>query len=504
MQESHSENVPEGTIVPNNPFFRSGLSSREYVRDAIFERVVAGWSKPVSSTSEAVSRCASVVTDLLEACQDAVITGRSKREFGELVDECLALVESTVAQCYIAHGKSPAEEYARIESTSISIVNDGFAMMGSDVRVEHTTEGTLIRNRGAGLPQFPGAQCLWDDLGLARETDVPGQSWNTNGISTFFHRLDFADFRYWDAIYWRTGYIDRQYGEHRDSFVTEYDMRATTDDPFRRAQVFADHTDKKSLWFRVARSWGMRDHMILTFETNRTRSIESVDMPSKHDLGRRYHSSEPGVAYNAKIELVAWFLGRDNSIPEIEAVLGRPYYELTDLSFGNGGPVNGEIGINASVDAAVDDIVNEALRLMSVLHVRPYIFWTSETELMIAAARPGSNTGPWSRADVERVAPLLASVDGLAVGGNNAGLLEWSNARRTAYEPGCDWDSVAIDDARLKDFWLTFPALERFLNSESWSEDDRVLMRRLVRLSRFGYGLPHVRKPEYRDVHTLP
>ena len=61
-----------------------------------------------------------------------------------------------------------------------------------------------------------------------------------------------------------------------------------------------------------------------------------------------------------------------------------------------------------------------------------------------------------------------------------------------------------IDDAHLKCFWMERPHLERFLNSESWFDDDRTLMHRLVRLSRFGYGLPQVRKPEYRDVHMLP
>ena len=151
-----------------------------------------------------------MIADILAACEDAVVTGRSKREFADLVDEFIGLVLSTVAQCHIAHGRSPADEWLQIEAIAISIVNDGFAKMGSDIRVEHTAEGPLIHDRGAGLSSFPGAQCLWDDLGLPRETDVPGQSWDSNGISTFFHSLDFADFRYWDAIYWRTGYIDRR------------------------------------------------------------------------------------------------------------------------------------------------------------------------------------------------------------------------------------------------------------------------------------------------------
>ena len=142
--------------------------------------------------------------------------------------------------------------------------------------------------------------------------------------------------------------------------------------------------------------------------------------------------------------------------------------------------------------------------IMSVLHVRPYAFWTSETELMIAAARPGSILGPWGRSDVEAMAPLLSAANGIAVGGNNAHLIEWSNARRTAYEPGYDWNDVEIDDARLESVLINRPDLERLLNSESWHDDDKVLMHRLVRLGRFGYGLPRVRKPEYQDVHVLP
>ena len=67
-----------------------------------------------------------------------------------------------------------------------------------------------MANLGIMIPEFPGEHCLWDDLGLPRETDAPGQSWNPNGMSTFFHGLKFSEYRYWDAIYWRNGYLDRQ------------------------------------------------------------------------------------------------------------------------------------------------------------------------------------------------------------------------------------------------------------------------------------------------------
>ena len=502
-----SGRVPDGTRVPDNAFFLSGLSSRDYIRNAVFERVEAEWSGTHSVQVELRSWCASKIADVLIASEDAVLTGRSEREFEDLVDMCAALVLTTVSECYVAHDKHPSAEPNVIEFTAATIVNDGLEQMHSDVRVDCSHQGFLIRNRGAGLASFSGEFCLWDRLGLSRETDVPGQSWNPNGISTFFHQPDFPGFRYWDAIYWRTGFIDRQTGERRFSFVDEYDARSSRigdADHERRASVLADHSDGRSLWFALARRWRMKDHMILAFETNRTRSIETVDLPRKFDLRERYHSRDPRVSMTAKNELAAWAIGRENVIPEIEAVLGRPYYELLDLICGDGSPTDATEDLNQSVATAVDDIIEEAVRVMSVLHVRPYILWISETELMIAAARPGTNFGPWNRADVEERAPLLAAVDGVATGGNNARLIDWCNARRTAYEPGYDWSDVENDDARLKNFLADRPDLERLLNSESWSNDDRILMHRLVRLGRFGYGLPQVRKPEYRNIHVLP
>ena len=364
---------------------------------------------------------------------------------------------------------------------------------------------------GSGIPQFPGEHCIWDDLGLPRETDAPQQSWNPNGMSTFFHKIRFSDYRHWDAIYWRNGYLDRQQSESgypavdqvRYGFVDQISDAIEWDRADRaevRAKALADHSDKRSLWFRIARRWNMRDHMILVFETTRTRSIDSVNLPGKHDLRNRYDSGEPGVAARAQEELMSWFDGSGMTIPDIEAVLGRPYYELM-YGVLDTGIIE---AIQQSVDATTTDITSEAVRLMTELHVRPYIFWTSETELMIAAARPGSNRGPWNRQDIEKTAPLMSAVHGVAVGSDNAGLMEWSNARRTAYEPECNWHTIANDDARLKDFLSALPDLQELLDARSWTDDDQELMRRLIRLGRFGYGLPPVRKPEYRDVHVMP
>ena len=226
---------------------------------------------------------------------------------------------------------------------------------------------------------------MWDSLGLPRETNVDGQSWNPNGISIFFHQLRFQDYIYWDAIYWRTGYLDREVGEHSDRFVTELDQQfhvETFEDRDERARILTRYSDQKSLWYQCARSFGMRDHMIIAFETSRTRPIESVDFLSKYEIRRSYHSTNPEEKMRAQIALAAWTLGNDQiRTADIEAVLGRPYYELADL------PVSeSRQDIDSSVTAATDDIIDEAVRLMKTLHVRPYAFWTSETELMIAAA----------------------------------------------------------------------------------------------------------------------
>ena len=508
---SHQPRIPQGTRVPNNLWFQSGLPSGEYLRESVYDRVTSSWRGHKGNQGNEVSRCASKVADVLTGLEDATITGRSARSFEEIIDLCTALVQSIVAKCYMEHGKNLQDESSLIEAISGDIVNEGLTKMESDIRLEFTTQGFLIKDRGIGIPQFPGNRCIWDDLGLRRETDTPGQSWNPNGMSTFFHKLKFSDYRYWDAIYWRNGYLDRQQSvtgypdadQVRYGFVDQISNAIEVDRLDRaevRAKALADHSDKRSLWFRVARQWHMRDHMILVFETTRTRSVDLVNLPGKHDLRNRYHSSNPQIAADARSELLAWATGTRLTIPDIEAVLGRPYYELMYGVL--------DIGIikaiQQSVDITTNDIINEAVQLMAELHVRPYIFWTSETELMIAAARPGSNRGPWNRQDIEKTAPLISAVHGVAIGSNNAGLMEWSNARRTAYEPECDWNTVAADDAQLDYFLSTSPDLHRLLDSESWTDDDQELMKRLIRLGRFGYGFPQVRKPEYRDVHILP
>ena len=503
--------------------FRSRKSSEDHLREAVRIRIhgLESDAEDARKTSNAM------VADVLSVHEKAVLGGRSSEECTEVIAQTAGVILSLVKEYYTPRGGFPIDlgQWAdtveamhtqeAVNEISIAMVNDGLSHMGSDIRCVLTSQGLRVFSRGGGLPQFSGDRSLWDELGLPRETDVRGESWNPNGISTFFHELDFSEFRHLDAIYWRTGYIDRQYGEHRSSFIEEYDARAqpfktvdlleTSEQRMRRAETraraLADISDEHSMWFQLARQWRMKDHMILAFETNRTRSIETVDLTGKHELRERYHSKDPRVAMTAKMELAAWALGRENVIPEIEAVLGRPYYELTDLDFYSDGAAE---DVNLSVSATVDDIVDEAVRAMSVLHVRPYIFWASETELMIAAARPGSNIGPWSRADLESAVTLAPStVDAVSASGGG-GLLAWTSVHRAAHEPGYDWDDVQADNARLKQRWLETPDLGKFLDYESYSEDDRILMHRLVRLSRFGYGLPDVRKPEYRNAHILP
>ena len=327
---------------------------------------------------------------------------------------------------------------------------------------------------------------MWDSLGLPRETRVNGQSWNPNGISIFFHQLSFQDYIYWDAIYWRTGYLDRQVGEYRDRFVAELDQRfhvETLEDRNERARILAQYSDQKSLWYQCARFFGMRDHMIIVFETSRTRPIESVDLPNKHEIRRKYHSSDPREKMEGQIALAAWTLGNGRvSAADIEAVIGRPHYELWDLPVSECRPE-----IDSSVAAATADITNEATRLMKTLHVRPYAFWVSETELMIAAARPGIASGPWTRQELEQQAPLLVSdADGVMrrIPDN---LREQSNRFRVAYEPGQSWNKITEADAKLVRWLDRFPDYRDLLESEEYTDDDSELLHRLIRLSRFGY-----------------
>ena len=514
--------VPDGTRIPNNAFFLSGLSSDEYLRRAIQMRMGASSSSQEEARSAELTSAA-MVADILEACEDAVLTGCSEKEFAELIADTHGTVLNLVRRNYIPRASIPFDLGVATEGIqamhaqeatnviAISVVNDGLHHMASDIRCELTEEGLRVYDRSGGLPQFTGSECLWDELGLPRETEVPGESWNSNGISTFFHRLDFVDFHYLDTVYWRTGYLDRQDGERRRRFVEEYDAKPspfeivdlaeTRGQRIRRAQLraedFANISDEQSLWFQLARQWRMKDHMILAFETNRTRSIETVDLSQKYDLRHRCNSPDPSVASQALNELESSALNRTNPIPEIEAILGRPYYELAERSFGvDGSPAEATSGIDLSVASAVADIMREAVAAMSVLHVRPYFFWASETKLMVAVARPGSNIGPWSRTDVEATVTLTPSTDDTPSHGKGAGLLEWNNVQRAALEPGYQWDDVEADNARLKQLLLGAPKLGRFLDHDSWSEDDRVLIHRLVRLSRFGYGVPNVRKPE--------
>lgn len=328
---------------------------------------------------------------------------------------------------------------------------------------------------------------MWDELGLLRETDVPGQSWNQNGISTFFHQLKFEEYLTWDAIYWRTGYLDREAGEHRDSFVHELDATmevVTLEDQARRAEILARYSDSKSMWFQVARHLGMRDHMILAFETTRTRSIDTVDWNDKHEIRHLYYSNDPSEHMKGSIKLTVHdsLYSATPHITNMEAVLGRPYYEITEGMIGNG-----ELqSIDQSVESITDDVINDALRIMLVLHVRPYAFWTSETELMIAAGRPGNVSGPWTRAEIEQTAPMLQMIPGTNPHSN---LRDWSNMIRDFYEPGIDRATIVNDDKNLLELMgVCHPNLRTVLESEIHTSDDRELIKRLVRLGRFGYG----------------
>ena len=330
------------------------------------------------------------------------------------------------------------------------------------------------QTRDDGIPNFRGRPCVWDRLGLVRAPDTAGRTPGWDDPPLNLSGLNFGDYRYLDAIQWPTGFMDRNMGLVR---------RQLPEGEFS--------------WFSIARHWRMTGLVILIFETTRTRSVETVNLPGKATLRSQYHSEDPAVVAKAQEYLDSWASGLDEgSIPKIEAVLGRPYYELMLLETEDAAQ-----NINLSVDTATEDIIREAVELMDILHVRPYQSWTSETELMVAAGRPGSKKGPWSRADIDEVTFLPSILNGMLEDRASPDLLDWSNARRICIEPECTKSVVDGDDVRLKELLVDMPFLRRVILPDSWSNDDEVLIRRLVKLGRLGYGLPQVRKPEYRDVH---
>ena len=331
---------------------------------------------------------------------------------------------------------------------------------------------------------------MWDALGLPRETNVPNQSWNPNGISTFFHNVDFSDFLTLDAIFWRTGGLDRQMGEHRDQFVYGVDERIqveTYEDRDRRAEILANYSDQKSVWYRLARSLGMRDHIILAFETTRTRGIDSLQLFDRNELENLSRSVGSNRLIVGDLELASAAV-KNVSIPAVEAVLGRPYYELAEGNLS----VDCIGAIEQSVEAVTDDIIEDALRVLKILHARPYAYWVSETELKMAAARPGMESGPWARDEIEKTAPMLEFIPDDA--GNRStsperNLRHWSNMVRDMYEPGTDRTIIRNDDAPLIEMLNTYdPQLCTLLESEAHTSDEREMIKRLVRLARFGYG----------------
>lgn len=347
---------------------------------------------------------------------------------------------------------------------------------------------------------------MWDALGLPRDTNVPGQSWNPNGISTFFHKLNFPDFLTFDAVLWRTGGFDRQTGEHRDQFVHQVDEQIqveTYEDRDRRANILARYSDQKSVWYQLARSQGMRDHMILAFETTRTRTIENLQPPDRNNLVSLSRSIGSDGPTTGNLELATLAVNKV-SIPAVEAVLGRPFYELTE-----GNLTDREFkAIDQSVEAITDDIVRDALEAMKILHVRPYAYWASETELMIAAARPGKESGPWSRQEVEGIAPMLEFIPDEK--GNRStfpesNLRDWSNMVRDMYEPGTDRAIITNDDAPLIEMMNTYnPQLRTLLESEPHTSDEREMIKRLVRLARFGYGNSYAYRGWIYDYKARP
>lgn len=341
---------------------------------------------------------------------------------------------------------------------------------------------------------------MWDKLGLPRETNVPGQSLNYNQEPAFLHLVKFEDYLTLDAIYWRGGYFDREYGLRSHSVLRRIQSRYSEMRPRNEAErtaIFDSEVERLSMWYQLARRELMLDHSILAFETTRTKPFESVTLPNKQVLRQAaidQGSSDPKIAFEARVTLMALTVGSGLRPEDQEAILGRPYYEITE-----GNLEQGEIDfIDISVEFITDTIISEALDAMRKLHVRPYHYWASQTELMIAAARPTEESGPWTRHDIERTSPMLEYIAGPDGGRTTfpwTNLRDYSNMVRDFYEPGYDRNDIMEEDQNLITLMrMSHPKLRETLEDQSWTPDDRELIKRLIRLARFGYGNAEARK----------
>ena len=304
-----------------------------------------------------------------------------------------------------------------------------------------------------------------------------GEAQTTSSESDLAERianLGCSDYRYLDAIYFREGIWDRQIGHSR------------------RPAMTVQH----SIWLGSGTNDGLADKIIMAFETTRPRPFEQCAiLDCTTEIMRQIRDLHQSDSHESKLRgqsmLIAMILGRSDSTIQAEIILGRPYWELTLALTPTADDIADQI--DQSVGATASDIIAEATDVMERLGLWAYNYWISETELMVAAGLPMDSSSPQNRGEYERRAPLLT------VGPEGSrpiypdSLMEWSNNQRSAHEPGISWDDIRESDKGLIDCFMSVPALRELLDGEAHSPDGVVLIHRLVRLGKFGYGNPIVR-----------
>ena len=351
---------------------------------------------------------------------------------------------------------------------------------------------------------------MWDEMGLPRETKVPGQSLDYNQKPAFLENIDLREYLTLEAIYWRGGFLDRELGlgDHPViEYIEEDYRRERPQNEEEKTQIFNRRVEMQSLWYQLARQEQMLDHTIIAFEATRTKRFEDVNWPNKHKLKQAVidqSNRDPKIARSGQTTAVSLLLGSGLSPEDQEAIFGRPYYEITmglieqdDLEF-----------IDRSVQFITETITSEALRAMKALHVRPFHYWTSQTELMMAAARPTRESGPWTRQDIPPMVEFIAGPDGKPTTFPGTNLRHYSNMVRNLYEPGYQREHIVEEDQNLITLMeISNPRLGEILENHTTTSDDRELIKRLVRLARFGYGnavakrnlLERIRKQQFSE-----
>ena len=353
---------------------------------------------------------------------------------------------------------------------------------------------------------------MWDKLGLPRETNPTGRSMNYNQEPAFLHRIKFEDYLTLDAIHWRGGCLDREYVWIDHPVLRRIQARYSEERPRNIAEetaIFDSEVERLSMWYGVARREQMRDQAILAFETTRTKPFEAVNHPNKHVLRQAAIDqaySEPRKESDGPTKFTDLILGSGMRPEDQEAILGRPYYEITE-----GDLEQDQIAfIDMSVEFITSTVISEALDAMRKLHVRPYHYWASQTKLMVAVASPTKESGPWTRDDMERISPMVEYIvvpDPHRATFPCTNLRDYSNMVRNLCEPGYNRNDIMEEDQNLTTLIeASHPGLKEILEGQSWTPDDRELMKRLIRLARFGYGNAETRKASlegYRQRELL-